>query len=324
MLTIGNIKLNHPIVLAPLSGYTDIAMRRLCRHYGVELTFPGVMLAKSAANPRVLCKPCFRPEGNESPIGAQILGTEVEYMVKAARDLACAGFDMIDLNFACPAPKVLRRGRGGHMLNDPDAVLEIFSRVREAISCPMSVKLRIGYGDSEQARNNFFAIADGLVKSGVDAIFVHGRTTLQKYSGKSNWGPIKQLKEMFPDTTIIGSGDIFNPQDVVDRLKETGVDGILLARGVVGNPWLISEAIALLEGGDLPAAPTVEEVGKAMLWHLEMLFDRYDPGKATRYFRKFAAQYCRRHPQRKKTQIYLFEANDEKQIVPRIKECFGV
>jgi tRNA-dihydrouridine synthase B len=324
MLKIGKIELNHPVVLAPLSGYTDVAMRRLCRDFGVELTFPGVMLAKSAANPRVLKKPCFRPQGNESPIGAQILGTEIEYMVKAAVDLEAAGYDMIDLNFACPAPKVLRRGRGGHMLNSPQSVLEIFSNVREAIESPMSVKLRIGYSESEQCMSNFFTIAEGLAAAGADALVVHGRTTLQKYSGKSDWEPIRKLKKMLPQTTIIGSGDIFEPEDVIDRLSQCGVDGILLARGAVGNPWLVSEAIALLEGREKPEPPSVEQVGRVMLRHLELLFENYDPAKATRYFRKFAAQYCRRHSQRKKTQCYLFEADDHIELVPRIKECFGL
>ncbi len=323
MLKIDKIKLQYPIVLAPLSGYTDGAMRRLCRYYGVELTFPGVMLAKSAANPRVLRKACFRPETDEHPIGAQILGTEVEYMVKAAKDLVDAGFDMIDLNFACPAPKVLRRGRGGHMLNSPDAVIEIFENVRAAVSCPVSVKLRIGYSESNRSSDNFFDIATRLASGGADALVVHGRTTLQKYSGNANWEPIKKLKEMLPKTIIIGSGDIFQPEDVVSKMAYSGADGVLLARGVVGNPWLISETIDLLEGRK-STPPAVEQVGRAMLLHLEMLFERYDPSKACRYFRKFAAQYCRRHPQRKQTQHYLFEANDEKELLPRIRECFGV
>ncbi len=321
MLKIGKIQLQHPIVLAPLSGYTDFAMRRLCRKFGIELTFPGVMLAKSAANPRVLRKAFFRPQLNENPIGAQILGTEPEYMVKAARDLVDAGYDMIDLNFACPAPKVLRRGRGGHLLNYPDAVLELFSRVREAISCPLSVKIRIGYSDSQKSLDNYFEIATSVAAGGADAIVVHGRTTLQKYGGTANWQPIKELKRMLPQTTIIGSGDIFSPDDVLAKLKESNVDGVLLARGAVGNPWLISETIAMLQA-KTPAPPSVQDVGEAMLLHLEMLFELYDAGKACRYFRKFAAQYCRRHPQRKTVQKYLFDANDEKQLLPRITECF--
>lgn len=324
MLKIGNIQLKHPIIPAPLSGYSDYAMRSLCRSFGAELTFPGVMLAKSAANPKVIKKQCFRPHTDESPIGAQILGTETEFMVKAAKDLEGVGFDMIDLNFACPAPKVLRRGRGGHMLNTPDAVLEIFNRVREAVKCPISVKLRISYDDSEKSRENFFIISEALISGGADALVIHGRTTLQKYSGKANWQPIKELKEAHPKTVIIGSGDIFTPQDVVRRIKETGVDGVLIARGGVGNPWIISEAIELLEGRPLPEPPTVEQVGSVMLQHLNMLFELYDPDKATRYFRKFAAQYCRRHPKRKQVQVYLFEANDRAQLLPRIIESFGL
>ncbi len=323
-MQIGEIKLKYPLVLAPLSGYSDVAMRRLCRRHGIELTFPGVMLAKSAANPKVLNKPFFLPPPDEKPIGAQILGTEIGYMVKAAKDLQDVGYDLIDINFACPAPKVLRRGRGGSLLKNPDAVLDIFCRVREVVKLPLTVKLRIGYDSSAASLDNYFDIACRIAAEGADAIVVHGRTTVQKYSGKADWQPIIRLKELLPNTTIIGSGDIFKPEDAIQKLKQTPVDGVLIARGAVGNPWLISETIALLAGQEKPAAPTVEQVGRAMLSHLEMLFENYDADKATRYFRKFSAQYCRRHPQRKKTQIYLFEANDRAQLLPRIKECFGV
>lgn len=322
MLKIGNIEIDSPLVLAPLSGYTNWALRELCRDFGVELTFPGVFLAKSVAMPKVLKKQCFRPYEGESPIGAQIMGTEPDVMAKAARDLQNVGYDMLDINFACPAPKVLRRGRGGHLLSQPDAVTEIFCKVRKATTLPISVKLRIGYDKDEMYSDYFYQICEMLVNNGVDALVIHGRTTLQKYSGKANWGPIEQVKRTYPNLTVIGSGDIFKPETIVERLTKSKVDGVLMARGIVGNPWLISEAKALLEGKEKPAPPTVSEVGQVMLKHIKMLQEIQEGGKVTRFFRKFAAQYCKRHPDRKKLVLEVMELTAERDLIALIEKRF--
>jgi nifR3 family TIM-barrel protein len=320
MLKIGNIKLNSPLVLAPLSGYTNYALRQLSREFGAELTFPGVFLAKSVAIPKVLSKQCFRPHDGEHPIGAQIMGTEPDIMAKAARDLQNVGYDLLDINFACPAPKVLRRGRGGHLLSRPDEVTEIIKAVRDATTLPISVKLRIGYDKGEMYRDYFYQICDMLVENGVDALVIHGRTTKQKYSGKSDWTPIEQVKKAHPNLPVIGSGDIFKPEVIKERLKI--VDGVLMARGIVGNPWLISEARALIDGKELPAPPSLEEVGRVMLHHIEMLQAIQEPGKVTRFFRKFAAQYCKRHPDRKQVLLEIMAANTESELIPIIEQRF--
>ena len=133
MLKIGNINLSVPFVQAPLSGYSDYAMRRLGLDFGVPMTFSGVMLAKSAAHPKLLRNPLFRPHDDEHPVGAQILSNDPATMAKAARALEGAGYDVIDLNFACPAPKVLRSRRGGYLLKEPETVIEIYRRVRDAV-----------------------------------------------------------------------------------------------------------------------------------------------------------------------------------------------
>ena len=158
MLKIGNVTLDVPFFQAPLSGYSDYPMRKMARDFGAPLTFSGVMLAKSAANPKVLAKAVFRPGEDEHPIGAQILGAEPEVMAAAAKALVGVGYDLIDLNFACPAPKVLRRHRGGYLLNEPEKVIQIYRCVRSAVSCPVIMKLRIGFDSSEASRENFHQI----------------------------------------------------------------------------------------------------------------------------------------------------------------------
>ncbi|MBN1804742.1 MAG: tRNA-dihydrouridine synthase family protein, partial [Sedimentisphaerales bacterium] len=158
MLKIGSLILKVPFIQAPLSGYSDYAMRRLGLDFGVPLTFSGVMLAKSAAHPKLLRNPAFRPHDDEHPVGAQILGNDPATMAKAARALEDAGYDLIDLNFACPVPKVVRRQRGGYLLKEPEMVMEIFNRVREVVTCPVTMKLRTGFDSSMESYDNFHRI----------------------------------------------------------------------------------------------------------------------------------------------------------------------
>ncbi|AQQ09822.1 putative tRNA-dihydrouridine synthase [Sedimentisphaera cyanobacteriorum] len=322
MLKIGDLTLSCPLISAPLSGYTNWAMRNICRDFGAELTFPGVFLAKSAAMPKVLSKQCFRPYPGEELLGAQIMGTDPEIMAKAAKDLERTGYKLLDLNFACPAPKVLRRGRGGHMLSKPEAVGEIFERVRGSISLPISVKLRTGFDSSPESLESFYQICEKLSRLGADALVIHGRTTLQKYSGSANWEPIYEIKRLHPELTVIGSGDIFSPESAAEKLN-AGLDGVLLARGIVGNPWLISEARAIVEGREKPAPPTVQEAGEVMIRHIRLLQQIQEEGRVTRFFRKFASQYCKRHPERKKVVLEIMEAEIETQLLEIIKRNFN-
>ncbi len=326
MLSIGSIKLDVPIMQAPLSGYTDWAMRYLAREFGAPLTFTGVMLAKSVINPKVLRKPEFKPGMGEDvyPTGAQILGREPEFMVQAAKLLVGIGYDMIDLNFACPAPKVLRRHRGGYLLKTPERVLDIYKQVRDAIQCPLTVKLRIGYGEGQESQENFWKIVDSLARENVDAMVIHGRTTLQKYTGKADWSRIAKVKEKYPHIKVIGSGDIYTAQDVVRRLDETKLDGILIARGAIGNPWIFPETRALIKATPMPEAPDVQELGRVMLHYFTLLKRIYPSDKAVRYFRKFAAGFCKRHPVRKKSQLRIYSSRNEEDFYRAIEETCGV
>ena len=179
-LKLGTIALDVPFFQASLSGYSDYAMRKLARRFGCPFTFADMMLAKSAANPRVLSMPCFRPGPDEHPIGAQILGETPATMAKAARDLVAVGYDLIDLNFACPAPKVLRRGRGGALLDDPDAIIDNLKAVQDAVACPILMKLRIGVDHTTRSLDNFWEIVTRAIEQGVDALIIHGRTVSVK------------------------------------------------------------------------------------------------------------------------------------------------
>jgi tRNA-dihydrouridine synthase B len=324
MLKIGNIDLDVPFFQASLSGYSDYPMRVLARQYGSPLTFTGVMLDKIALHEKAVRKLQFQPEDDEHPVGAQILGADPKTMAAAAAGFERIGFDLIDLNFACPAPKVLRRGRGGFLLNKPDTAIEIFRRVREAVRCPVMIKLRIGFGSNDGTRDNFWQICEQASTDGIDALAIHGRTVKAKYRGNADWDILKQVKQKFPQTTIIGSGDLFDAETAVERYRSSGIDGVVIARGAIGNPWIFRDVRTLLEGKPLPEKPSITEQGRVMKRHFEMILQRRRMIKGVRYFRKFSVRYCRRHPQRKKVQSALMAAQNQNEVFAAIKQWYGV
>jgi tRNA-dihydrouridine synthase B len=323
-LKLGTIELDVPFFQASLSGYTDYAMRKLARQFGSPFTFADMMLAKSAANARVLLMPCFRPRDDEHPIGTQILGETPATMAKAARDLVAIGYDLIDLNFACPAPKVLRRGRGGAMLNDPDAVIDNLKAVQDAVTCPILMKLRIGVNHSPRSLDNFWEIVTRAIEQRVDALIIHGRTVTERYGGKSNWEPLAAVKQRFPAATIIGSGDIHDPAATVGLMQRTGLDGFVVARGAVGNPWIFRDLRCVWEGRPLPSPPDLAEQRQIMLEHLHDVLQDYPPGLSVTRFRKFLVGYTRRHPKRKQVLLTLLKAKSRTELEAGINEWYRI
>jgi len=324
MLKLGRLDLGAPFFQASLSGYSDYAMRKLAKNYGAPLTFGGVMLDKSVLHPAVLDVPGFKPCEDEHPVGAQLLGKDPEKMAKAAKMLVEVGYDLIDLNFACPAPKVINRQRGGYLLKEPARIMEIYHRVRESVDCPVLMKLRFGYDDSQASRDNFWQIVEQACDAGVDALIVHPRNVLQRFTGSADWGVLAELKRRFPGKTIVGSGDLFDVQTIAERIKTTGVDGVVIARGAVGNPWIFRDLAAVCEGKPLPPPPDLNEQGQVVLKHFELVTELYEPKKAVNYFRKFILAYCKLHPQRRKAQKSLFAAKDRNQFFEAVKQWYGI
>jgi len=307
-LKLGSLALDVPFFQASLSGYSDYAMRIFARRFGCPFALADVMLAKSVANPRVLSMACFRPGEDEHPVGAQLLGETAAIMSKAARDLVAAGYDVIDLNFACPAPKVLRKGRGGALLDHPDTVIEILKAVRDAVRCPVLMKLRIGMNHSARAQDCFWEIVTRSVEHGVDALVIHGRTVSERYRGAADWNTLAAVKSRFPAATVIGSGDIFDPSATIDLMKRTGLDGFVVARGAIGNPWIFRDLRCVWEGRPLPPPPDLAEQRLIMLEHLDRVFQGYPEHRVIGYFRKFLLYYVRRHPKRKQVLQTLLKA----------------
>jgi nifR3 family TIM-barrel protein len=220
-------------------------------------------------------------------------------MAKAARDLVAVGYDVIDLNFACPAPKVLRRGDGGALLNDPDTVIDILKAVRDAVSVPVLMKLRIGVNHKSQSQDNFWRIVDRSIEHGVDALVIHGRTVCDRYRGEADWDVPAAVKSRLSKVTVVGSGDIFNPVTTIDLMKRTALDGFIVARGAIGNPWIFRDLRCVWENQPLPAPPNLDEQRLVILEHFERILKDHPEKKSIGIFRKYAVGYVGLHPKRK-------------------------
>lgn len=298
MLTIGPFQFVAPFVQAALSGYSDLPMRRLARRYGAPYTLNEVVLDKSVIQKGKKKKHFLELTADDRPVGGQLMGANPDDFAPAARAMADAGYDIIDINFGCPVRKVLGRCRGGFLLSQPDQALDIVARVYDAVGQdkPVSVKMRRGMDDSPESERNFFTILDGAFDIGVSAITVHGRTVKQRYVGPSQWPFLKRVKEHVGDRTILGSGDLFSAEACVRMMQETGVDGVTIARGCIGNPWIFEECRALMEGRDLPPPPSIVEQGKTIAYHWQDAQAVYGETKAAFNMRKFGIKYSEHHP----------------------------
>jgi len=322
-LKLGTLTLDVPFFQASLSGYSDYVMRRLARQFGCPFALADMMLAKSMANPKVLAKPCFRPGEDEHPVGAQILGKTPATMAKAARALVGVGYDLIDVNFGCPAPKVLRRGRGGALLADPDTVIDILKAVQDAVTCPILMKLRIGVDHAPQSLDRFWEIVTRAIEQRVDALVIHGRTVSDKFRDKADWDILADVKRRFPGATIVGSGDIFDPPATIELMRRTGLDGFVVARGAVGNPWIFRDLRCVWEGRSVPPGPDLAEQRLVMLDHLDWILQGYAEKRGVGYFRKFVVRYARRHPKRKQVLLALMDAQTRAQVEAAINTWYN-
>jgi len=299
-LAIGPIALDAPVVQAALAGYSDRAMRVLARRHGAAYSLGEVLLdrfvAEVGTNRRNLARLAVSPE--EHPVGGQLMGANPDDFPPAARRLVAEGFDVIDVNFGCPVKKVLGRCRGGYLLGQPATALEIVARVREAVPAhvPVTLKMRRGLDDSAASTDAFFAIFDGSFALGVAAITVHGRTVKQKYIGPSDWEFLAAVKRHAGRRVVIGSGDLFSAEACVAMLRRTGVDGVSVARGAIGNPWIFAHARALLAGRPRPAFPTLREQAVVLHEHFALAEELHGGDLAGRLMRKFAIKYARLHP----------------------------
>ncbi len=298
MLKIGHVQLDVPFVQAALSGYSDLPMRRLARKYGAAYTLNEVVLDKVILQRGKKQRWILRVYDDDHPVGGQLMGANPDDFAPAAAAMAEAGYDVIDINFGCPVRKVLGRCRGGFLLSQSETALEIIRRVCDAVGSthPVTVKMRRGTDDTAKAQRDFLTILDGAFQYGVAAVTVHARTVVQRYVGPSQWSFLAKVKRHVGDRVVLGSGDLFTAHACLRMIQETGVDGVTIARGCVGNPWIFRECRALWQGEKLPPPPSMEEQRAAIATHWADMIEVYGETRAARIMRKFGIKYAEHHP----------------------------
>ena len=310
-LKIGGIAIDFPVVLAPLAGYSDLSYRLICRSLSAPYCTTEAMLDKHILIDGKLRKRLILMDDADHPVAGQIMGNRPGDMAAAAGVLREAGFDAIDLNFACPVRKVLARGRGGYLMSQPGLALEIIAAVREAVpDRPVTVKLRQAFDEADESRDAFWRIARGAFEAGAAAVCVHARSVEQKYTGRADWDFLGRVKLAFPDRTIIGSGDALTAAEALKMLRETGVDGIGAARGAIGNPWFFRQARDVA-AGRAPHQPTLEEQAALISRHFRLARDFYGPERGLKVMRNFAVHYARLHPRPSDTRRAVLRVKSE-------------
>lgn len=289
MLKIGNLKLKSNLILAPMAGVTDLPFRLLCRRFGAELAFIEMINCRSISHKSRKTRHMLSTAPEDRPLGVQILGCEEKYILKALDVLRAYKFDILDFNAACPAKKVVRRGEGAALLKDPKKLGKILKLVVKNSKIPVTVKMRLGWDmDSINAEKVALYAQD----AGVSGLFIHGRTKAQEYGGSVDYKVIARVKKSL-SIPVIASGDVFTAQLAKKMLSETNCDGLVIARGSFGNPWIFKEIKEFLKTGNLLLKPARTKVIKIMLEHLDASIAFYDERNGVILFRKFFAWYTK-------------------------------
>lgn len=234
-LQFGNVTIDFPVVLAPMAGYTDAAFRSICKEHGAGACYTEVTSAEGIRRDSQKTFQFLKVSGLDHPIAGHIFGKSVEAMVEAAQYIEQLGcFDWIDLNCGCPVKKVVRRGAGAALMKEPEKIGDIVRAVKKAVSLPVSVKTRIGFSP---AFPDHLTIAKIGEDAGADMIAVHGRLACNFHKGDADWEKLGEIKQAL-NIPVIGNGGVFTPEDATEMVRVSGVDGVMIGRGAVGNPWL--------------------------------------------------------------------------------------
>ena len=287
-MRIGNLTFENPVFLAPMAGVTDMAYRILAREMGCPLVYSEMVSDKGIKYRNEHTLKMLVTDERERPMAMQLFGEDAENVARAAEfieNLHCA--DIIDFNMGCPAPKVVKNHEGSALLLDPERAFKILKALRGAVSCPVTVKMRIGFDDKHI---NIMEMAKLAEEAGMDAIAIHGRTREQFYRDHANWEIIGEVKKTL-NIPVIANGDVRNVKDLQKIMEVTGCDGVMVGRAAQGNPWIFRQLTEYLKTGAVLPGPTMDERKEIVMHHLDMLLEFKGDYIGPREMRKHATWY---------------------------------
>lgn len=312
MFKIGDIEIKNPVVAAPMAGISNSAYRVTVKEMGAGLVVCEMISDKGIQYRNEKTLGMLHIEPNEYPLSIQIMGGSKTTLVEAAKYVAenteCA---IIDINMGCPVSKVIKNEAGAKWLLDPNKVYEMVAAVVDAVEKPVTVKMRLGWDDK-----HLFAVENALAaeRAGASAVAMHGRTRVQMYEGKADWAPFKEIKQALTRIPLIGNGDVRSPEDAKRMIDETGVDGVMIGRAALSNPFMMKQTIHYLDTGELLPPVTSREKMEIAKIHLDRLVNLKGENTAVKEFRTIAPYYLKGIPRSSKTKATIALAHTQKEI----------
>ena len=289
MLKIGDIELPFPVMLAPMAGVSDLPFRLISRSFGTSLAFTEMIDVRAISHRDKRTRKMLMSSPEDRPLGVQLLGADEKYLAGALDALAEHDFDLLDFNAACPTPKVTRKGKGAALLKEPRKLGAILKILVGYAKVPVTVKIRTGWdADSVNAREVALYAED----AGISALFIHGRTKTQGYSGTVDYKNIKEVKDALK-IPVIASGDNLSLLLIKRMFDETGCDGVAVARGALGNPWIFREAIRFFQDGVHISGPAMDERIATIKKHFDLVIKYSGEERGIGIFRKFFIWYTK-------------------------------
>lgn len=318
MWKIGNVEIKNRIVLAPMAGISNTSYRKIIKEMGAGLIYAEMVSDKAIMYSNEKTFDLLKMSDEERPITQQIFGSDIESFVTAAKIIEERMHpDIIDINMGCPVPKVAVRAQAGSaLLKNPDKIYDIVHAVVDAVSVPVTVKIRSGW---DEKNINAVEVAKKCEAAGASAIAIHARTRSQGYSGRADWNIIKQVKEAV-SIPVIGNGDVTSPELAKKMLNETKCDAVMIGRGVLGNPWLIKECVEYLETGKKLSPVSFIEKVNMMKRHYQLLLEDKNEKAALLEIRSFIIWYLKGMPKSKEIKNQICQSKTSEEMFNIIEE----
>lgn len=316
-IKIGNVELENNVFLAPMAGITDRPFRMVCKEFNPGLVYTEMVSSKGLYYKDSKTDLLLNMKDEKRPIAVQIFGNDIEAM-KYATQYVSEFADIVDINMGCPAPKVVKNGDGSRLLLNLDLAEKIVSEVVKSSKVPVTVKIRKGWD-----ANNIVAVeaAKRIERAGASAITIHGRTRDEFYSGTADWDIIKQVKQSV-NIPVIGNGDIKSKEDAIQMFKQTGVDGIMIGRAALGNPWIFREIISGLSGELEIKTVSNEEKLKIILKHIDLEVQEKGEVTAVKEMRKHISWYIKNCKEASKFRDVVNKIDNRQELENSLKEYF--
>ena len=319
-ITIGNIQIDDPVFLAPMSGISDLPFRRLVKSYGAGMVFSEMIASREALREETKFGSVKMRDNytEEAPIAVQIAGCDPDMMAEAAKLNEERGASLIDINFGCPVKKIVKKMGGSALMQDEDLATQIMDACVKAVKIPVSVKMRLGWNSQNK---NAPSLARKAQDVGVQMVTVHGRTREQRYKGAADWRAVAKVKEAI-DIPVIVNGDILSPEGAMIALEQSGANGVMIGRGAQGRPWLLKQIIEYFRNGSIGAEPSAKEKKELILSHYNAMIEYYGERIGVPIARKHIAWYCNGLDNSDTLRAQINQMREASQVRTKLSEFF--